>query len=341
MQNQRPATQGDHDGIVLASGVDMLHFAAHAMPPDFLIHDWREAQALWAGLLALGPPRALVIMPDHVHLVTRNLSRDAWLGFMRGFACWRNNHRDEQGRCVWLPASAPEPVNDAKHLQRTVRYVALNPCRDQLVSDPLTWAFSSHRDAVGLAIPGVLPAVRDPVWHHGYVSGDPSVRVEGTDLPYGIQGMREATVEQVTAAVSALTRTTLDQLRRRGPARTLWMQCLVACTSLSNRAVAQVVGVSHAAVNRLEPVPAGSLRIVERVICDDRFPALLDRDLSGTWEWRRYRDARIRKGAYDLLIRQAAPQLRRRTFSRRGGLLVPDRSNKDGTGGSTLATGSR
>jgi hypothetical protein len=60
-------------GIDLAKSMVMLHFAAHAMPPDFLFHDWREAQALWAGLLALGPPRALVIMPDHVHLVTRQL----------------------------------------------------------------------------------------------------------------------------------------------------------------------------------------------------------------------------------------------------------------------------
>ena len=300
----------------------MLHFAAHALPPDLLIRDWYEARALWAGLLALGPPRALVIMPDHVHLVTRNLSWEAWLGFLRGFACWRNHHRAEPGRCVWLPASQPETLNDRKHLQRTLRYVALNPCRDRLVDDPLSWPFSGHRDAVGLAVPGVLPTVRDPVWHHSYVSGDPSVRVEGTELPFGIQGMRCASADQVTAAVSALTRTTLDQLRTRGPARTLWMQCLLACTPLSKRAVARVVGVSHTAVNRIEHAPNGVLQCVERVIGDARFPALLDQDLGHSWEWSRYRETRIRKGAYDLLLRNAAPQLRRRAFARRGGIVV-------------------
>ncbi len=301
----------------------MLHFAAHAMPPHFLFHDWREAQALWAGLLALGPPRALVVMPDHVHLVTRSTNWDAWLGFLRGFACWRNHHRGEPGRIVWLPASPPERILDSKHLQRSLRYVALNPCRDKLVSDPLTWPFSGHRDAVGLAIPGVLPTVRDPVWHHGYVSGDPSVRVEGTELPFGIQSMRSATAEQVTAAVSALTRTTTNQLQRRGPARTLWIQSLLGFTPLSKRAVARVVGVSHTAVNRVEPAPNAALTCVEQVLGDERFPALLDHDLSHSWEWQRYRDGRVRKGAYDKLLREAAPQLRRRSFERRGGLVIP------------------
>jgi hypothetical protein len=213
---------------------------------------------------------------------------------------------------------------DSKHLQRTVRYVALNPCRDKLAPDPLAWPFSGHRDTVGLAIPGVLPVVCDPVWHHGYVSGDPSVRVEGTELPFGIQGMRCATAEQVTAAVSTLTRATLDQLRRRGPARTLWIQSLVACTPLSKRAVAGEVGVSHSAANRAGHAPNGALQCVERVIGDERFPALLDHDLSQSWAWRRYRETRIRKGAYDLLLRQAAPQLRRRAVTRRSGLIIPD-----------------
>ncbi len=301
----------------------MFHFAAHALPPSFLFHDWREAQALWAGLLALGPPRALVIMPDHVHLVTRGLTWESWFGFLRGYACWRNHHRDEPGRIVWLPGSPPEPISDSKHLQRTIRYVALNPCRDRLVGDPLAWPFSGHRDAGGLAIPGVLPTARDPVWHHGYVSGDPSVAVDGTDLPFGFQGIRAASPEQVTAAVSALTRTTIDQLRQRSPARTLWMQSLVACTPLSKRAVAQVVGVSHTTINRLEPAPNAVAQCVERIIGDERFPALHDHALTPCWEWQRYRERRLRTGAYDKLLREAAPQLKRRSFARRGGLIIP------------------
>jgi hypothetical protein len=224
---------------------------------------------------------------------------------------------------VWLPASPPEPLNDSKHLKRTLRYVALNPCRDKLASDPLAWPFSGHRDAVGLAIPGVLPVVRDPVWHHSYVSGDPSVRVDGTELPFGMQGMRSATVEQVTHAVSALSRTTLDQLRQRGPARTLLVQSLVACTPLSKRAVARELGMSHGPVCQTDAIPEGALRCVERVLCDVRFPPLLDQELHRTWEWRRYREARARKGVHDLLLSNAAPRLRRRSRDRRGGFVIP------------------
>ncbi len=251
--------------------------------------------------------------------MTRSLSREAWLGFLRGYACWRNRHRGEPGRQVWLPASPPERVADSKHLQRTLRYVALNPCRDRLVADPLAWPFSGHRDAVGLTIPGALPVVPDPYRHHAYVSGDPSVRVEGTDLPGGMRGMREATVEQVTAAVSALTRTTLDQLRRRGPARTLLVQSVVACTPMSKREIAGELDLSHTTINRALPIAEGDLRCVERVLSDERFPALLDQDLRHSWEWRRYRQVRERRGAHEALLRLAEPQLRRRSTARRPG----------------------
>lgn len=32
-----------------------------------------------------------------------------------------------------------------------------NPCRARLVADPLAWPFSTHRDAVGLAVDPVVP----------------------------------------------------------------------------------------------------------------------------------------------------------------------------------------
>ncbi len=301
----------------------MLHFAAHALPPSFLFHDWLEAQVLWARLLALAPPRALVLMPDHVHLISRHLRPRAWQGFLRGYANWRNRRRGEEGRCVWLPSQEPRLIADRKHLDRSVRYVALNPCRDRLVSDPLGWPFSSHRDAVGLAIPGAVPCEPDPYRYHGIISGDPSVRPEGTDLPCGMRGMREATPEQVTAAVSALTRTTLDQLQSRGPARTLLIQSLFACTTLSKRAIARTLGITHGPVCQTAPINDGDHSRVERVLCDPRFPALHDHDLTHSWEWRRYREGRIQRGAYDMLLNEAARSLRRRSLARREGLVLP------------------
>ena len=290
----------------------MLHLTAHALPPDFLFHDWREARRLWDGLLDVGPLQAAVLMPDHVHAVVRVVDWPAWLAFLRGYARWRNHLRGEGGREVWLPAAPPDELKTRLHLQRTLRYVALNPCRDHLVPDPLAWAFGTHRDAVGLAIPGVIPPARDPAALHAHISGDPTVAVAGTALPTGLGSMRAPTLEQLRAAVSALTRGPLVEFQRRGPARTLLIQAAKACTKLSHRAIARELGVGHAAVDRAEPLPAGLQARMERVLGDPRFPALLDEPLHLSWSWRRYREQRERIGAYDRLLKGAARALSRR-----------------------------
>ncbi len=295
----------------------MLHRVAHSVPPGWLIHDWREALELWTRLLALGPAKAIAIMPDHVHHAARSIDPDAWHGVMSGYARWRNHHRDEPGRRVWLPSPPPEEIKGAKHLQRTVRYVHLNPCRDKLAPDPLAWPFTTHLDAVGLAVPGVLPRHRDPPWFHAYVSGDPSVRTEGTDLPYGRHGMAPPTVTEVEAAVSALTRTPLDDLRTRGPARTLFIQALLSLTTLTKSAIAAEIGVSHSTVVRASEIPSPTLAVIERVLGDTRFEPLYDGDLTWQPAWQRYRDRRIRSGAYDRLLQQARPALSRRVRSKR------------------------
>ncbi|MFH1466827.1 MAG: hypothetical protein ABIO70_20755 [Pseudomonadota bacterium] len=283
----------------------MHHFTAHAFPPDLLFHDWCEARQLWDSLLSLGPVQALVLMPDHVHLIARDLDPQAWWHALRGYARWRNHHRGEPGRRVWLALGPPEEVLGAKHLRRALRYLALNPCRDRLVADPLAWPFSTYRDSVGLAVPGVVAIERDPVAWHAYVSSDPSVSVEGTDLPSGLRGLRAASVEQVVEAVSALARTPVEDLRRRGPARTLLVQGLLGCAHLSGRAVARHLGLSHTAIQKAAPLPSGTHARIERVLGDRRFAALHTHDLSLEWAWRRYREGRERRGAYAALLERA------------------------------------
>jgi REP element-mobilizing transposase RayT len=290
----------------------MQHIVAHSVPPHWLIHDWHEALALWSRLLQLGTIIAAAIMPDHLHLVLRSLDVAAWYGCMSGYARWRNHHRGEPGRLVWLPAPLPEPVRSREHLHRSVRYLHLNPCRDQLVRDPLSWPFSTHRDAVGLGIPGVIATERNPSRFHAIVSSDPSVAVEGTELPYGPRGMRDHRIEDITAAVSALTRTTLGGLRRSGPGRRLLIEALVALTPLSKRRIARVIGVSAATVSQTPPIPAATLAKLERVLGDPRFGPLHDHDLTRSPAWRRYRQRRIDSGAYATLADLAQRQLRRR-----------------------------
>jgi hypothetical protein len=297
----------------------MQHLVAHSIPPHWLIHDWHEAAALWARLLRLGPITAAAIMPDHVHLVLRHVDQTAWLGCLRGFARWRNHRRDEPGRLVWLPSPPPEELTTRKHLDRTVRYVHLNPCRDGLADDPLAWPFTTHRDAVGLAIPGAIAAERDPFRFHAYVSSDPSVAVDGTDLPYGMRGMRDHCVEHVEAAVSALTRTTLDGLRRSGPARTLLIQALVSLTPLSGRAVALRLGISPGTVSHTPPLPGAMQAKLERVLGDHRFGPLLDGPLTRGAAWHHYRQRRIDSGAYAKITAMASPGLKRRPRHKRPG----------------------
>lgn len=75
-----------------------------------------------------------------------------------------------------------------------MRYVHLNPCRAGLASDPLSWPWSTHRGLIGAeldpwvtteALAGALgrPARGLGEWLHGYISGDSTVAVEGTELP--------------------------------------------------------------------------------------------------------------------------------------------------------------
>jgi hypothetical protein len=139
-------------------------------------------------------------------------------------------------RPLWEPVSRIDVIDDPKMLARTVRYVALNPCRAKLASDPLEWLWSTHRDVVG--------AVADP-WvtaeslagaldrhekgfverFHAYVSGDPSVAVAGTHMPgpARAQPVPLEPLERIAAAAVAATRGTFADLERKGVTRRLFV----------------------------------------------------------------------------------------------------------------------
>lgn len=267
----------------------MEHAALHARPGLWLFHDHVEARALWERLLGVTSVHHLCLMPDHAHAFAQRFAERALRGAMSGHARWLAHRRGEPGLKLWLPFDAPKVITNPEHLQRTRRYVLLNPCRGRLVDDPLAWAWSTHRDATGLAWPKARKVVADPADFHAYVSRDRSVHPEGTDLPYHRLDVAPPSYEEVEAAVSAVTRTPILWLRTRPSPRRKLILCLRCLTGLSVRGIALRLGVSKSTVSSVRPDRMELVRVVDRVIGDCRFPGLCFGDLRETAAWRRYR----------------------------------------------------
>jgi len=261
----------------------MLHLVAHAVSRTLLFHTWSEARDLWLRLVALGPPRAVVLMPDHVHLMVKKVDLVRGYAVLSGYAHWRNRHHGQTGGRVWSVSPPPLEIPEDERLRRMIRYVLLNPCRAGLCTDPLAWPFSTHRDTVGLAVPVVRKPAPNPGQFHRYVSGDPSVSVASTPMPTALATPDPAAV---VAAVSALAR--MPVACWDTSARDLAAAVLRDTLKLSNRAVARVVPVSRATVSRVLRADPSEVARVLQVAGDPRFPALVDTDLRRLPAWQHY-----------------------------------------------------
>ncbi len=268
----------------------MLHASPRAAHGTLLFRSWAEARALWVRLTAGLRFRALVLMPDHVHVQLTDATQLAPLAVaLRSYAQWRNGARGESGP-VWEHRATPTPIRGSEHVERTTRYIHLNPCRRGLCHDPLAWPFSTHRDAVGLALPAVRRPVPDPEQFHAWVSGDPTVDARGTPLP-GAPGApaRTWSLPQIAAAVSALTRTPDSALRTRGPVRSLLLCAAARLAVAPDAVVAELAGVDRSTARRAAARRDRRVAVVERVIGDERFALLHDGDLRRDPAWRAYR----------------------------------------------------
>jgi hypothetical protein len=130
--------------------------------------------------------------------------------------------RQLKQRRLWEPIPQVDLVPDRRHLLRTVRYIHLNPCRDGLTKDPLTWPWSTHRGAVGCEINPWISADRlhrlfpeatksrkradFARWFHQYVSADPDCAVDGSAFPQSAapcEWPSRALADLVSAATAA------------------------------------------------------------------------------------------------------------------------------------------
>jgi len=270
----------------------LVHLTARALPGTLLFHDWTEALRLWRRLLRAFPDaRALCLMPNHPHVVAPDdRARQRLSAVMSGYARWRAHHRAQDGAC-WQPQPRAEPIPDAAHQRRTVRYVLLNPCRGGLVVDPLAWPLSLHRDLVGLGDPAWR--TREPEALHRYVSSDPTASVIGTELPGLHSG--PAHLDAIAAAVGAVLRIEPSDVRRVPRARRLLVRAAWYRENTDIPALADHLGIARSGAYRLLGTPPTCATIGEdpwlsavlRVTGDPRFPALTPRRGGTRWsDWR-------------------------------------------------------
>jgi hypothetical protein len=252
-----------------------------------MFRTWCEARVLWDCVVRATPGLvAVVLMPNHLHLVHPVDVRRRLAGGLGAYVRWRNARRHEAGQ-VFDPLPDAWPLADDQKIRRYVKYTHLNPSRAGIIRDPLLWPFSTHRDRCGLAEPAVVPRARDVARFHRYVSSDPHVRVEGTDLPVVKLEVREPRL--VLQAVSAVTRTCLDRLKRRGRARSLYLRAArELCPTATYAAIGDLVNVTKLTAIRAAARPDPAVAMVAQVVGDPRFPALDDRLLR--WGPARYRD---------------------------------------------------
>lgn len=276
----------------------MDHLVAHALPGTLLFRTHTEARTLFDLVAAVFPDAAaFCLMPDHAHIVGPPGSGARLPRVTSAYARWRNAHRGASGG-AWSPAPRADPLPDALHLRRTLRYVHLNPCRAGLTTDPLAWPWSTHRDATGFAVPPVRAREHAPDRFHRWVSADPSVAVEGTHLPEGLWGT--VRWEQVRDAVAGVCRLPAEALTRRGPARTLAIQAAWVVEVHDARLLADALEIALSSVYRtVARAPARSLthrhpplHACVRAIGDARFAALPPGDLARTPAWDKYRGKR-------------------------------------------------
>ncbi len=254
----------------------MFHHRIWSHRRTLLFRDATEARALWRILAAAFPEMfGMCLMPDHAHILLPHGDPDGRLAVAESaYARWRNHHRGESG-----PVFAPHPPVEeipAKRQRAVLRYVLLNPCRGRLASDPLFWAWSTHRDRLGLTVTPLGPVESDPADFHRYVSSDTTVAIGGTPFPTMPATCRW---RDVADAVVAAARCEPADLRRRGPARTLAVR---AAWHLGLRDVAALRSVTdlskrqlYAIVATVQPRGAaldGALSAVVTIAGDPRFP---------------------------------------------------------------------
>jgi REP element-mobilizing transposase RayT len=233
---------------------------------------WRRLQSKFEVVLAA------VLMPEHLHLLIESPDVErAHLKLRKTLAAFTRVHYP--GSRLWDPTPTPEPVPDLKHLQRTIRYIHLNPCRRGLATDPLQWEWSTHRDAVGATskswvdLPRLRTLQRVPAGSfapefHRYVSSDPTVRMEGTELPQRLSVFHctgVLSLEQLANAVLQSAHAPNGAYSSCGSERRVVLHLADQLGANPRKALAEFVGLQERAVRAIlsQPLNSSEMQVLE------------------------------------------------------------------------------
>lgn len=249
---------------------ELLHLVARAASGARPFRHRHACAELWTRLSRNFDVVALVLMPDHVHLLAQTEHETSLRAFGRVLSAFRLRMRATATPDLsfeWERIPSPEKVQrDRRHVARTIRYIHLNPTRDRLCSDPLEWEWSTHRDWLGaVARPCVdrarwaramgkrVPSCAS--WLHEYVSSDPSVLrpcPPADPRPFLFPSARDASIDALLRAVPRTLRSGRSLPRDFGVAeRRLFLLSAARWTRYSGAELARHLGCHPTSAQRI------------------------------------------------------------------------------------------
>jgi REP element-mobilizing transposase RayT len=241
-----------------------------------LFHDFNLAQSTWIRLKIEFPDIwAACLMPNHIHLLVKNTAvknNDPFTSVNRLNEALRIlSMKHRLGKRIWDEIPAPHKILDQTHLKRQIRYVHLNPCRLNLVDDPLKWQFSTHRDLLGLRTQPWLhfPILNKMEWH-SFISSDPTVHVTGSDHPLAGQTQTIPTLG-VKPIIFALDSLFGDQIISTAQRRHGIVHLLIDQGYRENRILMEAAKVKSSRLQQIKLLPAPEwLPLARTYVHDER-----------------------------------------------------------------------
>lgn len=261
------------------------HWVARANHPYEPFRRFEDGRYAWASLMRLFPEAiSAVLMPNHVHLIVadhrthaQNLDRlYGWLGSVS---------RRKRTHQLWQSVPDPREINDRGYLLRTIRYVALNPCRKRLCRDPAEWYWSTYRETLGASVgrQNVATQLARALAERSqgfskrlyqYISADATVQSVGAGYPTPVPPSHWCAYSgvDIRAAAAAALRVAPEEIRKRGAFRPLCIHLAMRQGWTRPGQLAELCGISRESVRRHmnRPPPAG-LEAAALCLGDRRF----------------------------------------------------------------------